>query len=157
MSTQFGHQQKTLLKCQQVLTFKTLQVLKKNSIAISNNLLKTIQLTGCIDGTDIFLKQPLKDILAFTNRKSVTSVKLQAVCDSTMKFIDVICGWPGSMHDSRIFSMSTLGRTLNEKLEDTVYHVLGDSAYALSVRLITPYRDNGHMTPVCEFFHYSQS
>ena len=107
--------------------------------------------SGCVDSTDILLKQPLRHLPAYTNRKSVTSIKLQGICDSTLKFIDVSCGWPGSMHDARIFGMSLVGRTLGEKLENTPYHILGDSAYTLGVRLIKPYRDNGHLTAVINF------
>jgi hypothetical protein len=55
------------------------------------------------------------------------------------------------MHDSRIFEMSSLSRVIEEKLRDTNYHLLGDSAYRLGIRLITPYRDNGHLTPVIMF------
>ncbi|EFX64335.1 hypothetical protein DAPPUDRAFT_334309 [Daphnia pulex] len=40
---------------------------------------------GCLDGTEIHIKQPLKHLAAYTNRKSVTSVKLQGVCDSSCK------------------------------------------------------------------------
>ena len=72
----------------------------------------------------------------------------KGVCDSNLKFMDISCGWPGSMHDSRIFEMSSLSRVIEEKLRDTNYHLLGDSAYRLGIRLITPYRDNGHLTPV---------
>ena len=93
---------------------------------------------GCLDGTDIHLKQPIAHLAAYTNRKSVTSVKLQGVCDSNLKFMDISCGWPGSMHDSRIFGISSLSRILEEKLRGTNYHILGDSAYQLGVRLITP-------------------
>ncbi len=94
------------------------------------------------------MKQPIQHLAAYTNRKSVTSAKLQGVCDSSLKFMDVSCVLPGSMHDSRIFGLSSLSRVLEEKLRGTNYHFLGDSAYKLGVRLITPYRDNGHLTPV---------
>ncbi len=105
----------------------------------------------CLDGTEIHIKQPLKHLAAYTKRKSVASVKLQGVCDSNLKFMDISCGWPGSMHDSRIFEMSSLSRVIEEKLRDTNYHLLGDSAYRLGIRLITPYRNNGHLTPVIMF------
>nr|CAH0103368.1 unnamed protein product [Daphnia galeata] len=81
---------------------------------------------GCIDSTDIRIKQNLRHLAAFTNRKSFTSVKMQAVCDSNKKFIDVSCGWPGSMHDSRVFEMSSLSRGLEERLRGLPnYHILG--------------------------------
>jgi hypothetical protein len=65
--------------------------------------------------------------------------------------MDISCGWPGSMHDSRIFGMSSLSRVIEEKLRENNYHLLGDSAYRLRRRLITPYRNNGHLTPVIMF------
>ena len=117
----------------------------------STNIVRQFLFIGCLDGTDIQIKQPIKHLAAYTNRKSVTSVKLQGVCDSNLKFMDISCGWPGSMHDSRIFEMSSLSRVIEEKLRDTNYHLLGDSAYRLGIRLITPYRDNGHLTQVNMF------
>lgn len=103
---------------------------------------------GLIDTTDIKLLQPLRHLPAYTNRKSVTTVKLQGVIDGKKKFIDVSCGWPGSIHDSRIFQMSSLFRVIEDKLNGTNYHILGDSAYPLGVRLMKPYNNNGHLNRV---------
>jgi len=75
-------------------------------------------------------------------------VKLQAVVDGKGRFIDISCAWPGSMHDSRIFRLSSLFQVLEEKLEGTDFRILGDSGYPLTNRMMTPYRDNGHLTPV---------
>ncbi len=104
----------------------------------------------------MMFKQPLRDLPAYTNRKSVTSVKLQAVCDFgaqvSNKFL-ISCGWPGSMHDARIFRISFLGHSIKKKLQETPYHILGDSAYPIGIRLMNPYRDNGHLTHV--YFQYS--
>lgn len=52
------------------------------------------------------------------------------------------------MHDARIFALSNFGRKIGEKLDGTVFHVPGDSAYTLNNRLITPYRDNGNLSRV---------
>ena len=68
---------------------------------------------GAIDGTHIRIKQPLTHLDSYTNRKSYTSVVVQAVCDSRMSFLDISVGWPGSMHDARIFRRSQLGRRLH--------------------------------------------
>ncbi len=101
-----------------------------------------------IDSTDVRLKQPLSQLPAYTNRKFVTSVKLQVVCDWSKKFIDISAGWPGSMHDARIFEMSSLSGVLEQRLEGTEFHLLGDSAYPGTIRLLKPYNDNGFLTPV---------
>ena len=81
-----------------------------------------IGFVGCLVGTYIHLKKPIAHLAAYTNRKFVTSVKLQELCDSNLKFMDTSCGWPGSMHDSRIYGMSSLSRILEEKLRGTNYN-----------------------------------
>ena len=102
-----------------------------------------------IDTTSISIKQPLRHLAAYTDPKSKTSVKIQAVCDSRKLFLDVSVGWPGSMHDARIYNKSLLARVIHEKLAGTNYYILGDSAYSLGVRLLKPYRNNGFLNKVC--------
>lgn len=105
-------------------------------------------LIGVLDTTDIQIKQPLKNIAAYTNRKQITSVKLQVVCDKNMRIIDFSGPWPGSMHDARIFSLSSLSAVLDEKLVGTPYRIIADNGFGLRNRLMTPYRNNGHLTRV---------
>jgi len=63
-----------------------------------------------------------------------------------MSFLDISVGWPGSLHDARVFRRSTLGRRLDrEGLHP--YLILGDSAYPQKTYLIVPFRDDGHMSP----------
>lgn len=55
--------------------------------------------------------------------------------------------WPGCAHDARVLRNSDLF----DKAETGVYipqdrHLLGDFAYPLKQWLITPFRDNGHLT-----------
>jgi DDE superfamily endonuclease len=102
---------------------------------------------GAIDGSHIDIKQPMDKLQDYTNRKMRTSVVLQAVCDSRMVFTDISTGWPGSLHDARIFKKSTLiNRLENMSAELQPYHLLGDSAYALTTYLVVPFRDNGHLS-----------
>ena len=100
---------------------------------------------GAIDGSHVQIKAPLAQLESCTNRKSFTSVVLQGVCDSSMRFTDISVGWPGSMHDARIFRLSALGKRLSAQGIEP-YHLLGDSAYPLLPYLIVPFRDNGHLT-----------
>nr|CAI5824300.1 unnamed protein product [Callosobruchus analis]CAI5854928.1 unnamed protein product [Callosobruchus analis] len=56
----------------------------------------------------------------------------------------VFIGFPGSVHDSRAFRASPLSTSLAEKCND--FHILGDSGYPCLQHLLTPFRDNGHLT-----------
>jgi len=101
---------------------------------------------GAVDGSHIRIKAPLQQLESYTNRKSCTSVVLQAICDSKMFFLDVSVGWPGSMHDARIFRLSAIGKRLaNISLQP--YHILGDSAYPLMSNIIVPFRNTGDLSP----------
>lgn len=53
-----------------------------------------------------------------------------------MKILDVVCRWPGSTHDSRIFNNSRIKIIM----ESGVYtgHLIGDSGYAQTKYLYTP-------------------
>lgn len=86
----------------------------------------------------------------YYNRNSYHSVLLQGVCNDKKEFIDVFAGTPGRVHDARVFRTSPIFINLTEnEAEATISpteHLLGDSAYPLSPFLITPYRDNGHLT-----------
>lgn len=62
-----------------------------------------------------------------------------------MKFIDVFIGLPGRMHDARVFRNSPIFRQLSDA-QPINYHVIGDSAYPLLLNVMTPYRDNGHLS-----------
>ena len=96
----------------------------------------------------------------YINRKSFQSVILQAVCDSKMHLLDVTCGWPGSVHDSRYFKNSELYDRIQRDSEGTFpnnTHLLGDSAYGHEKWKMTPYRDNGKLTQNQHRYNYIQS
>jgi len=111
---------------------------------------------GAVDGSHIEIKAPLGNMAEYTNRKSYTSVVLQAVCDGKLRFTDISTGWPGSMHDARIFRLSSLSHKL-KNLSSSGYHILGDSAYPLTKELIVPFKDNGHLSPDQLKFNYIHS
>lgn len=41
----------------------------------------------------------------------ITFTTFQAVCDENMVFLDIVAGWPGSVHDSRVLRNSGLYQT----------------------------------------------
>nr|CAI5848817.1 unnamed protein product [Callosobruchus analis] len=70
--------------------------------------------------------------------------QMQVVCDHTCKILDVFVGYPGSVHDSRVYRNSPLKQNLQQKCGR--YFLLGDSGYPLENNLLTPYKDRGNLT-----------
>ena len=66
------------------------------------------------------------------------------VSDHKRRIRDIFIGFPGSVHDSRVFRNSPLCEALANKCGD--YHILGDSAYPCLNNLLTPYRDRGNLS-----------
>ena len=42
----------------------------------------------------------------YVNCKEFHSLYLKVICDMDMQFTDVFCGYPGSVHDTRVFRNS---------------------------------------------------
>ncbi|XP_065570194.1 putative nuclease HARBI1 [Artemia franciscana] len=103
---------------------------------------------GAIDGTHILIRTPQHSSGTYINRKGFHSLQLQVVCQHNLKFTDCYVGQPGSMHDVRVFRHSEICTDLQKSTlffpEDS--HLIGDAAYPLSDRLLTPYRDTGNLT-----------
>lgn len=101
-----------------------------------------------IDTTFIKIPQPRTFGRAYTNRKKFTAVSLQAVCLPNREFIDCSTGYPSSMHDATVFAHSRIGRHLNDLLANTPFHIIGDGAYPLTMRLMKPFPDKGNLDEV---------
>ncbi len=63
-----------------------------------------------------------------------------------MQIRDCFCAYPGSVHDARVFRNSPLKNLLSAT--PNRYHILADSAYPLEIGVLTPYRDNGSLSPM---------
>nr|CAI5831036.1 unnamed protein product [Callosobruchus analis] len=100
---------------------------------------------GCMDGTDFKIDKPEHDPQSYFNRKKFYSIQMQAVCDSDQRLTDIFIGYPGSVHDARVFRNSTLYQDLEGKCGHAV--ILADTAYPCLQQVLTPYRDNGNLTP----------
>lgn len=70
---------------------------------------------GAIDGTHIKISAPNTNKRSYYNRKKYYSLQLQAIVDDDMKFIDLHCGEPGSLHDNRILEKITFFQKCNSK------------------------------------------
>lgn len=98
---------------------------------------------GAVDGCHIPIKAPSKFPENYVNRKKFHSVVLQGICDHNLMFLDVYCGWPGSVHDARILRNSDIGQKAYSNptsLFPPETYLLGDSAYPLLPWLITPFK-----------------
>lgn len=124
---------------------------------------------GAIDGTHIPIIAPVVDHVDYVNWKGYHSIVMQAVVDSKYLFRDVVVGWPGSVHDTRIFSNSCLYKKGNEDtlfssdVSETVQGcdiqplLLGDPAYPLLAWLVKGYRENSNTSDVEGHFNFMLS
>lgn len=105
---------------------------------------------GAIDGTHIKICPPAAQHNDYLDRTMKHSVTLIAVCDAQKSFTYISAGFPGSIHDQRCFSMTTLGRSIetlpNNFFPRKDYHILGDSAFTLKPGILVPYKDSGSLT-----------
>ena len=126
------------------------------------------QTVGAIDGTHIPIMCPLDSGTDYYNRKGFYSMLIQAVVDFRGIFIDVNIGWPGKVHDARVFANSTLYQkgsngTLFPDWSQTINGIsvplliLGDPAYPLLPWLMKPYIENARSTPEERNFNYRHS
>jgi hypothetical protein len=101
---------------------------------MANNFPKIL---GVVDGTLINIKSPGGvDEPIYVSRKGLHAINVQIVCDCNMKVTDVVSKWPGSTHDSFIWTNSELRNKLLENQPNG--WLLGDSGYPLEPWLLTP-------------------
>ncbi|KAJ8914350.1 hypothetical protein NQ315_011338 [Exocentrus adspersus] len=102
---------------------------------------------GIIDGTHIKIPAPKENSAAYLNRKNVHSIQLQVVCNQKRKFTHCYVGQSGSMHDQRVLRVSPLRHILNsEEYFPENSHLIGDAAYSVHPHLLTPFKDNDHLS-----------
>lgn len=80
------------------------------------------------------------------------------MCDDKTLITHCYVGHPGSVHDQRVFRLSEIATYLNEgeKFPENS-HIVGDAAYELHHHLLTPFRDNGHLTERERNYNYRHS
>jgi len=115
---------------------------------------------GALDGCHIAIACPGDNAADYVNRKGFYSVILQAVCDNNLYFTDVYIGWPGSVHDARVYRNSPLCELLETDAASLCpggLFLLGDAAYPLSSVLMTPIKDTGTLTHVETYYNFCHS
>lgn len=91
----------------------------------------------------LFQDQPA----AYRTGKKRYAIQMQAVCNPDLLFLDIFAGYPGSVHDARVFKNSPLFRDANLLFDGNEY-IIGDKAYPLLLWCIPPYKNFGTLTPV---------
>ena len=66
------------------------------------------QVAGAIDGTHIPIISPRENPSDYYNHKGFYSIIMQAIVDFRGLFLDTYIGWPGKVHDARVFSNSSV-------------------------------------------------
>lgn len=94
---------------------------------------------GSIDGCQVRIKPPSRDQSCYLNRKLFFSVQIQAICNHKGRFLDIFVGYPGSVHDARVYRNSPI--CAKNLYPPEGYILLGDGGYPCTKSLITPYRE----------------
>ena len=100
------------------------------------------QCAGVVDGSHIPMMSPVDFPADYYNREGWHSIILQGMVNHVGHFVDVYVGWPGRVHDARVFANSSLFKrgqngTLLPNWTKTISGreiplvVLGDPAYPL--------------------------
>ena len=92
-----------------------------------------------MDGTQIAIVSPSTNEHLYVCRKGFHAINVQVVCDTDMKFVNVVSKWPGSTHDSFVWSNSQIATGMEHRSRiGSGRWLLGDSGYPLRPFLMTP-------------------
>ena len=118
------------------------------------------QVVGAVDDCHVPIIGPEQSPNDYINRKGFHSLILQGLVDFDYRLLGICVGWPGKVHDARVFKNSPLfalccARTFLPPDMSVMISgvrvpplILGDSAYALSEWLMKPYTDRGNLSNI---------
>ncbi|XP_025157514.1 protein ALP1-like [Harpegnathos saltator] len=75
-------------------------------------------------------------------------MQLQVASNHDLKFTHVYAGQVGSVHDMRVFRLSSLENLCTAQNFPENSHILGDAACSIQKYVMVPFKDNGHLTDV---------
>ena len=147
-----------------IRNFPTGAALREIVVGFKNDL-GFPQCAGAVDGFHIPIISPQECPADYYNHKGWHSIILQRTVDHQGRFIYVYVGWPGRVHDDRVFANSSLyqrgqnGSFLPDWKEqiagkNILLVVLGDPAYPLLPWFMKAHPNNGHLTTKQKRFNY---
>jgi DDE superfamily endonuclease len=101
---------------------------------------------GLIDGTLLPLaSRPLLHGENYLSRKRFYAIVMLVVCDDNSRITYYHVGWPGSVHDNRVWRNCQLYKRQEEYFSNRQY-LLGDSAFTASTIMIPPFKSSAGRT-----------
>lgn len=118
------------------------------------NIARFPKVIGAMDCTHVRISSPGGPLAeVFRNRKGYFSLNVQGICNSNLEFTDIVARWPGSSHDSHIFSSCAKKIEFDQGFyRDSVLIV--DAGYASKPYLMPPLEDPA--TPEEHLYNESQ-
>ncbi|XP_022177377.1 putative nuclease HARBI1 [Myzus persicae] len=132
-----------LIKLLAVLRFYgtgNIQLVSGDLVRISQPSISFVGVDGTVDCTHIPIQSPGGDQAEnFRNKKGIFSINVQIVSGPKCEILDIVARWPGSVHDSRIFSNSNVNMMYEQKQLPGC--LLSDGGYPQLQYLFTPIRN----------------
>ncbi|XP_022679327.1 protein ALP1-like [Setaria italica] len=102
---------------------------------------------GAIDRTHVPVVVPSDKVVQYTGRHGYTTQNVLVICDFDMRFTFVVSGWPGSVHDMRVFNdaVNKYGDKFPHPPPGKFYLV--DSGYPNRPGYLAPYRGTKYHLP----------
>lgn len=109
---------------------------------------------GFVDGSHApFFKAPMEDKETYWSRKKEYSLQFQIICDPNRIIRHFYTGYPGSVHDAKVFAACDIAKNPNHFFSPGEY-IIGDSAYPKSETVVVPYkRRQGQFTQTQRAFN----
>lgn len=100
------------------------------------------KVAGSMDGCHVRIVPPVKFSADYFNRKLFHSIQFQAISNHKGCFLDIVVGFPCSVHDAWVLRSSPF--FLQQLYPPPGWHLIGDGGYpclSKPIALLTPFRE----------------